>query len=99
MAEDLPSDTIWHYHNPLDDKTRPICRVMLAEGGLTQAEIERMFPGALKDGGGINCRGEWLPTKFDNDIVARAKEEVSNNPKKFNKAKTLLEYSRGNSKT
>ena len=45
--------------NPLDDRTRPICKAMVAAGSMTAEEIERRFPGALVDGGGINCRGSW----------------------------------------
>lgn len=97
MAETLPAETNWYYHGPLDEKTRPICRVMLGAGALNKAEIENRFPGALIDAGGFNCRHQWLPRKSDASISSNAKKQVESNPKKFNKAKTLLEYSRENS--
>jgi len=95
MADDLPRDELWYYHGPLDNKTRPICRVMLSEGGLTQAQIESRFPGALVDGGGFNCRHRWMPQRSDPRTSATATSQIAENPKKFKKAKTLLEYSRG----
>ena len=96
MGEDLPDDESWYYHGPLDGKTRPICRVMLSVGGLTKAEVESQFPGALVDGGGFNCRHQWLPDRSDQKISTTAQEQVASDPKKFNKAKTLLEYTRDN---
>ena len=99
MAETLPATTKWYYHGPLDEKTRPICRVMLSTGGISKVEVESRFPGSLTDGGGFNCRHQWLPKESDANIVSNAKQQVSENPKKFSKAKTLLEYSREASKT
>jgi hypothetical protein len=49
------------YQNPLDSKTRPVCIRMLKEGAMTADQIEAKYPGALLDGGGINCRGQWVP--------------------------------------
>lgn len=95
MADDLPDNRKWYFDNPLDDRTRPICRVMIAAGGMTRAEIDSRFPGAFTDGGGVNCRGSWLPDPSDRKRTKKAREEISKNPKKFNKAKTLLEYIRG----
>ena len=95
MAEDLPEKESWYYHGPLDNKTRPICRLMLSDRGLTKAEVEARYPGALIDGGGFNCRHRWLPERSDPRSSKTAKQEIDNNPKKYKKAKTLLEYSRG----
>ena len=95
MADDLPRDELWYYHGPLDEKTRPICRVMLSEGGLTQGQVESNFPGALVDGGGFNCRHRWMPQRSDPRMSSKASSQITENPKKFKKAKTLLEYSRG----
>ena len=94
MSTTLENDVKFYYHGPLDEKTRPICRVMLSTGGLTRNEVMDRFPGALDDGGGINCRHNWLPEQSDKKITKQALAEVSQNPKKFNKAKTLLEYAR-----
>lgn len=49
------------YQNPLDSKTRPVCIRMLKEGAMTADQIEAKYPGALLDGGGVNCRGQWVP--------------------------------------
>lgn len=95
MLESLPDGEKLYYHGPLDDKTRPICRVMLSAGALTKKEVEANYPGALIDGGGINCRHDWLPTSSDRKVTASAKEQIAENPGKFAKAKTLLEYTRG----
>lgn len=94
MAEGLPQDELWYYHGPLDNKTRPVCRLMLGYRGLTKANVESRFPGALIDGGGFNCRHRWMPQKSDSKVSSSALKQVQDNPKKFQKAKTLLEYSR-----
>ena len=39
---------------------------MVAAGSMTAEEIERRFPGALVDGGGINCRGSWEAVPVNN---------------------------------
>jgi len=57
--EDMPENTLYYYDGPNDDKTREICREMLAAGPLTRAEIESRWPGAFTEGGGWNCRHEW----------------------------------------
>ena len=96
MVSSLPEDTQFWYNGPLDDKTRPICRVMIAAQPLTQSEIETQFPGALTDGGGFNCRHEWIPIQAPISAADResASEEILDNPKKFTNAKTLQEYYR-----
>ena len=58
--------------NPLDDKTRPICKAMVAAGSMTAEEIERRFPGALVDGGGINCRGSWEAVPVNSQEQSKA---------------------------
>ena len=62
------------YVNPLDDKTRPVCKSMLAAGSMTAEEVERRFPGALVDGGGINCRGSWEAVSVDKGIQSKAQK-------------------------
>tara|TARA_Y100001973_G_scaffold55062_1_gene81348 strand:+ start:775 stop:1557 length:783 start_codon:yes stop_codon:yes gene_type:complete len=96
MFESLPDDTQFWYNGPLDDKTRPICRVMISAQPLTRDEIETQFPGALTDGGGFNCRHEWVPLQTPNSNADRdkASEQIYENQKKFTNAKTLQEYYR-----
>ena len=63
------------YSGPLDSKTRPVCIRMLKEPGLTQEQIEAKYPGALRDGGGFNCRHQFVPlsSKTQNkDVRQRA---------------------------
>ena len=62
------------YVNPLDDKTRPVCKSMLAAGSMTAEEVERRFPGAVVDGGGINCRGSWEAVSVDKGIQSKAQK-------------------------
>ena len=69
---------------------------MIAAQPLTQDEIETQFPGALTDGGGFNCRHEWIPIQAPISVADResASEDILDNPKKFTNAKTLQEYYR-----
>lgn len=76
MLNDAP-DQVLTYVGPLDEKTRPICKSMLAAGSLTAREVESRFPGALVDGGGINCRHSWEVSPVDNTIRQRAQDQVS----------------------
>ena len=64
------------YQGPMDSKTRPVCIRMLKEGGMTQSQVESKYPGALRDGGGFQCRHQWVPlsSKTQNkDIRQKAK--------------------------
>ena len=56
MANNAPDSEVYQYIGPLDGKTRPICRVMLASPDLTLRQIDQQFPGAFDEGGGPNCR-------------------------------------------
>ena len=49
MAESLPEDTKYHYVGPLDEKTRPLCRDILANSPMTKQEYESRYPGVLQD--------------------------------------------------
>ena len=51
MAESLPEDTKYHYVGPLDEKTRPLCRDILANSPMTKQEYESRYPGVLQDRG------------------------------------------------
>ena len=48
---------------PDDEVTRDVCAETLAlQGeGLTADEIESITPVSFADGGGFNCRHEWIP--------------------------------------
>jgi hypothetical protein len=64
------------YQGPMDSKTRPVCIRMLKEGGMTQTQVESKYPGALRDGGGFNCRHQWValsPKTQNKDIQKKAK--------------------------
>lgn len=55
-----PPDTTYLYEGPIDEITRDICLEMASAGALTLAEVEDQFPGAFIDGGGFNCRHQWI---------------------------------------
>lgn len=61
QAQAAPEETLYGYDGPVDGRTRDLCLKMSAAGELTYAEVERAFPGAFRDGGGFNCRHQWLP--------------------------------------
>tara|TARA_R110002012_G_C11637401_1_gene610319 strand:- start:1131 stop:1805 length:675 start_codon:yes stop_codon:yes gene_type:complete len=61
MSEDLPTDTLYDYVGPRDEKNRPICRFFLLEAPLTRNRIETEKAGSFLDRGGFNCRHLWVP--------------------------------------
>jgi hypothetical protein len=82
-----PGTKLW-YDGPLDKKTRPICRKMLSVGGLTAKQWETNFPGALQDGGGVNCRHRHVGGEATNVRIkksVRAKQEIVRIDKKRSK--------------
>ena len=89
MARDLPVNTLFSYVGPLDEKTRPLCRHILARSPLTRSQIESRFPGAFLDRGGYNCRHLWLPNEPINKKQRQsAHESISGQTR----PKTLKEY-------
>ncbi len=58
------------YVGPLDIKTRPFCRKLIAHGPYTRAEIAKLDNGtklknAWTHGAGWNCRHIWMPAPQD----------------------------------
>lgn len=89
MARDLPVNTLFSYVGPLDEKTRPLCRHILARSPLTRNQIDSIFPGAFLDRGGYNCRHLWLPNEPINRVQRRvAKESIAGQ----SRPQTLKEY-------
>ena len=90
-----PGRKLW-YLGPLDSKTRPICRKMIAAGELTASQVSSQFPGALSDGGGINCRHIWTGVDGTNARIkkkAQAKREMKGiDRKRFKKGLKPLKY-------
>jgi len=90
------------YQGPMDSKTRPVCIRMLKEGGMTQSQVESKYPGALRDGGGFNCRHQWValsPKTQNRDIQQRAKvayqgmaDKARRKGRAFNVPQTLEQY-------
>ena len=90
------------YTGPLDSKTRPVCIRMLKEPSLTQEQIEAKYPGALRDGGGFNCRHEWQPLSpntSNKDTRQKAKvayqgmmDKAKKKGRSFKVPKTLQQY-------
>jgi hypothetical protein len=103
QLEDSPEQTLI-YQGPLDSKTRPVCIRMLKEGGMTQNQVEAKYPGALRDGGGFNCRHQWVPLSSktrNKDIQQRAKvayqgmmDKAKRKGRAFKIPKTLEQYYR-----
>jgi len=103
QLEDKPEEKLI-YTGPLDSKTRPVCIRMLKEGGLTQSQIDAKYPGALRDGGGFNCRHQWQslsPKTQDKEVQQQAKtayqgmmQKAKKKGKPFKAPKTLEEYYR-----
>jgi hypothetical protein len=62
LFEDVPEQK-FEYVGPNDTQTRPTCEAtLLMQGeGMTMAEIEAKAPVSFADGGGFNCRHEWVP--------------------------------------
>ena len=62
LFEDVPEQK-FEYVGPNDTETRPTCEAtLLMQGeGMTMAEIEAKAPVSFADGGGFNCRHEWIP--------------------------------------
>ena len=60
MMDKAPSNTIYVYIGPVDEKTRDECLQMASAGRLTLDQIKSQFGEAvLVDGGGFNCRHKW----------------------------------------
>jgi len=62
LFEDVPEQK-FQYVGPNDEVTRDVCQATLdMQGeGMTIAEIEAEAPVSFADGGGFNCRHEWVP--------------------------------------
>tara|TARA_X000001388_G_C2211817_1_gene115481 strand:- start:475 stop:1173 length:699 start_codon:yes stop_codon:yes gene_type:complete len=62
LFEDVPEQK-FEYAGPNDEVTRDVCVATLEmQGeGMTMAEIEAESPVSFADGGGFNCRHEWIP--------------------------------------
>ena len=97
MAEELPQDQRYTYSGPLDNKTRPLCREIIAAHPLTRPQIESIFPGSFVDRGGYNCRHLWLPLSSKSEYTedrARARNDIKNKKRsgKYKKPETLKQY-------
>ncbi len=99
MADSLPKTQKYIYEGPVDEVTRDICLEMSSAGPLTMAEIDSRFPGAFIDGGGFNCRHQWVPVetvpgalKKSDKAQRRVKEKKDAG--EYQKPKTVLEKQR-----
>ena len=97
MAEELPQDQRYTYSGPLDNKTRPLCREIIAAQPLTRQQIESIFPGSFIDRGGYHCRHLWLPLSSKSEYTedrARARNDIKNKKRsgKYKKPETLKQY-------
>lgn len=94
MAEDLPGNTEFHYVGPLDSRTRPLCRDIIAAAPMTRQEIDSRFPGCLTDRGGRNCRHVWSPVSPDVSYKKEAQGQIQTlkDAGKYKKPLTLKQY-------
>tara|TARA_R100000655_G_scaffold107383_1_gene157781 strand:- start:183 stop:965 length:783 start_codon:yes stop_codon:yes gene_type:complete len=97
MAGELSEDQEFTYVGPLDKKTRPLCREIIAMQPFTRNELESRFPGAFTDRGGYNCRHLIIPVSSSSEYTedrARARNEIKNRKRagKYKKPETLKEY-------
>ena len=66
QMDSLPKGQKYRYVGAIDGKTRAICLEMWEAGTLTQEQIEGRFGGqVLVEGGGFNCRHQWLPAEAE----------------------------------
>ena len=97
MAESLPEDQQYRYEGPLDNKTRPLCREIIAMQPFTLSQLDSVFPGASIDRGGVNCRHLIVPMSSDAEYKedrATARKEIQQRKKagKYKKPETLKQY-------
>ena len=97
MAGELPEDQKYYYEGPLDKKTRPLCREILARQPFTRQELESRFPGAFTDRGGYNCRHLIIPVSSNEEYKKTrgpAQKEIAALKKsgKYKKPETLKQY-------
>ena len=100
MSETADPKTLYQYEGPLDDKTRPICRVMLSSPDLSKSQIHALYPGAVTDGGGINCRHAWVKSTGDKQMGSIRKQAVNDvtqrrESKRWREPVTLQQYFEG----
>lgn len=97
MAGDLQEDQLYYYEGPLDNKTRQLCRAIIAVQPFTRSQLESSFPGAFYDRGGHNCRHLVIPVSSDSayskDQERAAKEiDVRKKSGKYKQPETLQQY-------
>jgi len=100
MSETADPGVLYQYEGPLDSKTRPICRVMLASPNLTKDDIGAQYPGAFTDGGGYNCRHSWIKASENKEMSStrkRASNDVAQRreSKRWREPVTLQQYYEG----
>lgn len=84
-ANDKP-ETKYVYEGPVVG-ARDICLKMMAAGAITRAEINAMFLGSFIDGGGYNCRHQWVPVRAAFDVNTKKAKELANAKIKLREAK------------
>tara|TARA_R100000231_G_scaffold481_2_gene861 strand:- start:1443 stop:2225 length:783 start_codon:yes stop_codon:yes gene_type:complete len=97
MTEEFTNETRWVYEGPLDNKTRPVCREILAMQPFTRDELESRFSGAFTDRGGPNCRHLIVPLSSGveySEKRAQARNEIKQKKRsgKYKKPETIKEY-------
>lgn len=62
MANKMPTDTLYIWDGPVDDRTSDDCLQLISAGPMTQGEFESVMSGAFTFGTHFNCRHQ--PERF-----------------------------------
>lgn len=97
MTSDTSEDQLFYYDGPLDKKTRPLCRAIIAIEPFTREQLESSFPGAFYDRGGFNCRHIIIPVSSDSSYSKdqkRAAKEIEMRKKsgRYKQPETVQQY-------
>ncbi len=76
MAKNDTALRKYRYEGPVDGKTRPFCLDMVEAGDLNMGAIEERFGGAFIEGGGYNCRHQWVPVDIAEPSLQKKAEQL-----------------------
>ena len=60
MANNAPSDFLYIFDGPVDDRTSDECLDVISRGPMKLSEIESSYPGVFQAGTHFNCRHEFV---------------------------------------
>ena len=97
MSANQPESMKYFYIGPMDERTRPLCREILAGMPYTKAQIDSRFPGAFVDRGGPRCRHHWQKMSPDKILVdhrneAKRRIKELKKAKRYKRPQTIQQY-------